>query len=494
MSAVEQLVADGLQYQLAQRWPEAERSFRAALAIDSTHVEAWSRFGSICLLQGRFKEAEENLSAALQLDPNHVDTICNFGMLRDKQGCTDEAVANYRRALALNPGFGPAHNNLGVALNRLGRFEEGAYHLQQAIGFDSSRPKAHNNLGVALQELAQYERALECYNRAIELDSNYAEPHVNRSLLRLRNGDFSGGWPDYEWRWRLEDVTPRPFKQPQWDGTSLPNGTILLHAEQGLGDTILSIRYAPAVKERVGRVIVECQPPLLPLLKSCPGIDQLFARGHELPMFDTHIPLLSLPRIFSPDLDTIPTTVPYVFVEPLLIGAWHARIGSDSGLNVGIAWRGASSQRSVPLAQFAPLATLQGVRLYSLQKGSGTEQIATLPQPFPLIDFGNELDEATGPFMDTAALMKCLDLIITADTSIPHLAGALGVPVWIALPFVPDWRWLRDRADSPWYPTMRLFRQKQPGDWGGVFEEIASALQTLSEHRQNKSQELHATG
>jgi hypothetical protein len=277
-----------------------------------------------------------------------------------------------------------------------------------------------------------------------------------------------------------------------WDGADLGGRTILLHAEQGLGDTIQFMRYVPLVKERNAHVIVECPQSLVPLLTGFPGCDRLVANGTALPTFDVHSPLLSLPRILHTVLETIPAAIPYLSGVRCPVSGVRRWAGfdtghrtPDTGLTVGIAWQGAPGfrndrQRSIPLKQFAPLARVEGVRLVSLQKGPGTEQLSDNRQlatdNFHVAVLGEYIDETAGAFMETAAVMCRLDLVITSDTSIAHLAGALGVAVWVALPFVPDWRWLLDRPDSPWYPTMRLFRQKRYGDWPGVFENMAQEL------------------
>jgi hypothetical protein len=273
----------------------------------------------------------------------------------------------------------------------------------------------------------------------------------------------------------------RNFPQPQWDGSPLEGRTILIHAEQGLGDTIQFIRYAPLVKRRGGTVIVECQPVLSQLLAGCPGIDRLIAQGSPLPAFDVHVPLLSLPRIFGTTLADVPAEVPYLFADAALIERWRDELAGVPGVKIGIAWQGntrfpADCMRSIPLTHFAPLAQVDGVRLFSLQKGPGREQLAATAAYLPVIDLADRLDEKAGGFMDTAAVVKNLDLIITSDTAIAHLAGALGVPVWVGLALGADWRYLLGREDSPWYPTMRLFRQTRLGDWDGVFERIASEL------------------
>ena len=335
----------------------------------------------------------------------------------------------------------------------------------------SSDPLARvPNLGLALYAQLKVDEAGECFRRALELKPGFAGAHGNLSHVMLLKGDFEQGWMEYEWRWESDQLLKREFREPRWMGEPLAGRTILLHAEQGLGDTFQFIRYAALLKGRGAKVIVECQRAMVKLLARCGAIDQVVATGDELPSFDVHSPLLSVPGIIGTTLENIPADVPYLFADPDLVDDWRERLKGLSGFRVGINWQGREGQgtfrlRDIPIECFAPIAQLPGVRLISLQKGEGRKELAGAG--FPIFDPGEDVDTAHGGFMDTAAIMKNLDLVITSDTSVPHLAGALGVPVWLALPFVPDWRWLLDRSDSPWYPTMRLFRQRRPGDWAG---------------------------
>jgi hypothetical protein len=300
----------------------------------------------------------------------------------------------------------------------------------------------------------------------------------------LVKGDFAHGWQNYEARFQTKSYTPRPgFFENRWTGQPVSRKRVLLYSEQGHGDTIQFIRYTPIVQALGATVIVVCQRALFPLFSSCWGIDRLLSEEQDVPPYDFHCPLASLPLALRTTLTTIPTNIPYLFVPSTTANRWRQRLAGDQGLKVGIAWQGnpaypGDEQRSIRLRQFAPLASLPGVRLYSLQKGAGSEQLNDVD--FPVVDFGDELDGKT-PWLDTAALCKSLDLVISSDTAVPHLAGALGVPVWTLLPLAADWRWLLDRSDSPWYPTMRLFRQKTPGDWAEVFSEVRTALQQLTE-------------
>jgi hypothetical protein len=315
----------------------------------------------------------------------------------------------------------------------------------------------------------------------LELQPDLPEARKNRGIARLQAGDFAGGWEDYEWRWQCPELSARRLTQPLWDGSPLEGKAILLHAEQGLGDTLQFIRYAPRVKNRGGRVIVACQRSLIPLLRGCQGIDEIVGLGDPPSAFEVHAPLMSLPRIFNTTLDNVPADVPYIEPDARLVDYWRGELKSIGGFKVGVAWQGSPEfrfdrLRSVPLVNFAPVADLPGVTLISLQKGYGSDQISAIADRPNVLDWSSRLDETSGPFLDTAAVMRSLDLMITSDTATAHLAGAIGVPVWVAIPFSPDWRWLRDRDDNPWYPTMRLFRQQRRGDWEHVFRRMATAL------------------
>jgi tetratricopeptide (TPR) repeat protein len=418
---------------------------------------------------------------ALELKPDYTEVHNNLGNALKDQGKLDEAVACFRRALELKPDFAGVHDNLGIALKDEGKLDEAVACFRRALELKPDFAEAHNNLGIALRELGMLDEGIACWRRALELKPDFAQARLNQSLISLLTGDFQRGWPEFEWRWKTKQCPRRDFSQAPWDGQPLEGSTILLHAEQGLGDTIQFIRYVPLVKQRGGAVIVECQRPLLSLLTSCVGIDRLVGRGEPLPAFDVQAPLLSLPGVFHTALGDVPAAVPYLFADPNLVQRWRQELGRLAGFKIGIAWQGnplhqSDRSRSIPLGSFEPLARCSGVRLLSLQKEAGVEQLREIAGRFSVIDLGSRMDEASGAFMDTSAVMMSLDLVVTSDTAIAHLAGALGVPVWVALSFVPDWRWLLGRSDSPWYPTMRLFRQDSRGDWQGVFEKIKAEL------------------
>ena len=366
-----------------------------------------------------------------------------------EQGKLDEAAARFEQALALRPDYRRS----------------------------AQQPGHH-----AAEQQGKLDEAAARYQQALALRPDYAEAQLGLATCYLVEGDYERGWPAYEGRLRMPGLVPQ-HSLPRWTGEPLAGRSLLLLAEQGLGDTLHFVRYARLLKERGARVVLAAQAALGRLLASHPDVDELFILGsaEELPRCDFYLPLLSAPGAFRTDASTIPCEVPYLWADPELTDEWRAGTGGNRAAS-----RSASSGkaraifvsdrwRSIPLAHFAPLASLPGVRLVSLQKGFGSEQVATVD--FPVLDLSGRLDEAAGPFMDTAAVIRNLDLVVTPDTAIAHLAGALGVPVWVALPFSPDWRWLRDRDDSPWYPTMRLFRQTTFGEWPDVFERIANAVQ-----------------
>ncbi|HXG11259.1 MAG TPA: tetratricopeptide repeat protein [Gemmataceae bacterium] len=494
---------------------EAVARFQEALRLRPDYAEAHYNIGIVRAEQGRTDEAIASYREALRLNPDYAPAHINLGAVLARQGKLDEAIACHRQALRLLPDSAEARINLAAALCDRDQLEEACNLLQEAVRLAPERPEAHCNLGTVLSRQGKFDEAAACFEQALKLRPGYADAllnlggvlldqgkpaeaaaafqrllcfkpdhphaHKNLSMVWLRMGDFERGWPEYEWRWRCGELTPRSFPQPRWDGAPLHGRTILLHAEQGLGDAIQFIRYAALVKERGGRVVVECSRPLVSLLRRCPGVDEVVARGATLPVFDVHAPLLSLPGIFRTTLNTIPARVPYLFADPEQEQRRRRELEAIPGLKVGIAWQGnpkhrEDRRRSVPLERFESLAQVPGVRLVSLQKGPGADQLRELRGRFEVIDLGPQMQEESWTLTDTAAVVANLDLVVSVDTAVAHLAGAMGMPVWVALPFASDWRWLLNREDSPWYPTMRLFRQTRPGDWDGVFQRLTEAL------------------
>lgn len=504
-----EMLERGLACHQAGRLEEAEAIYQAALQQDPANAEALHLLGLVASHQGRYKLAEERLREAIALNPLAPFYHNNLGNVLQALGRFQEAVVSYRDALRLDPAYVEPHSNLGPALDALGRHAEAvaagqeavrrrpewaeAYMnlgnslaklgrhadaeaaYRQAIRLRPGYPEAYSNLGNAVLEQGRLEEAARAFEHALRLDPGNALAHWNRGWLRLLEGDYERGWQEYEWRWVTGNAAPRNFRQPVWDGSSLWGATILLHAEQGLGDTVQFIRYAPWVKEAGGRVVVECQARLAPLVKSVEGVDEVVSCGDALPSFDTHIGLLSLPRVFATRLETVPAAVPYFRVEVARRERWRERLAQAPGFKVGLAWAGSPTHkndrsRSMPLAALAPLAEVPGVALFGLQRGPQAAELAAAR--FPITN----LEEEAGDVVDTAAILMNLDLVIAVDTMVAHLAGALARPVWTLLPYMPDFRWMLGRADSPWYPTMRLFRQPRPGDWAAVVEQVREEL------------------
>jgi tetratricopeptide (TPR) repeat protein len=463
--------------------------FRKALELRRDYPQPYCNLGSALLQQGQFEEAVANFREALRLQPDYADAHFNLGNAFRDQGKLEEALACYDQVLKLQPANASARLNRGVVLAIEGHFDEAVATYEQVLTEKPEFAEAHSSLGVTRLHQARPEDAIACFERAIQLKPEEPDFHLNRALAMLSQGDFERGFVEYEWRWKQKKVLPRPFPQPVWDGAPHPDGTILLHAEQGMGDTLQFIRYAGLVKERVGTVLVECPAPLRGVLSSCPGIDTLIDTGTPLPAFDVQAALMSLPRILGTTTATIPGRVPYLFADAALRQRWRQQLGKDRELKVGLVWRGnpryaGDRYRSLNLEQFRPLAEVAGARLYSLQKSKGAEQVQELAGQFEVVDLGSR----TSPdFQDTAAVIANLDLVVAVDTAVAHLAGALGVPVWILLPFNSDWRWLRGREESPWYPTARLFRQAKWGDWDEVLSRMARELAVLQRQPRSRS-------
>jgi Flp pilus assembly protein TadD len=467
----------GLIWTFQGKLDRATASFRLALFWAPELSEAHYFLGIALRELGKLDEAAASFRQALRLQPDSARAHNDLGLVLFRQGLLEESIAVYRMAVRLSPNEAGFHANLAAALTERGKTEEAEACCREAIRLKPDYANSHAGRGVALAEWGRTAEAEIEYNEALRLDPNLADAHWDRALLWLKAGDYERGWTELEWRWRREGWTLPAFVQPMWDGSPLEGRTILLWAEQGLGDTLQFVRYAPLVQARGGVVVLECQPALVRLLADCPGVDRVLPRGTPLPPFDVHIPLMSLPWVFGTTLATVPCNIPYLRANLVRVQRWLQELATPE-FTIGVAWQGSQGfrrdhQRSTSLASFAPLADIPGVKLVSLQKGAGVEQLSEAP--FPVIDLGGRLDEA-GAFLDTAAVMECLDLVVAVDTSIIHLAGALGRPFWAALHFSHDWRWLSDRDDSPWYPTGRLFRQAAPGDWDGVFREMADEL------------------
>ena len=495
---------------------EAEAEYLRALALNPRSVEALANLGNIMRERGRLPAAAERYGAALALVPAHAgariglclslsalgrhaeaETVAReglrlggeqaglynaLGVALNEADRPAPALEAFRRALALAPAFAEAHTNAGIALRGLGQPEQAIERHRTALAHNPGYADAHYNMGLALEDLGRLDEAMAAYGRTIALMPDHAQAHWSIGVSHLKQGDFPQGWRGYEWRWRCPfgESWHRP-DLPVWRGEDLGGRTLLLWSEQGLGDTIQFCRFAWLLAQRGERVVLEVQPPLVALLAPL-GHPHLTVVPRGTGEHGAHCQqaLMSLPGLLSLAVDAIPAPIPYLRAEAERVERWRTRLPA-TGLRVGIAWQGnpkgvVDVGRSIPLRCFAPLARLPDVHLISLQKHQGAEQVAELPSDLRPIDLGPDFDADGGAFLDSAAVMACLDLVISSDTAIAHLAGALGRPLWLALKCQAEWRWLRGRDDSPWYPHARLFRQDSPGDWDGLFARIGAAL------------------
>ena len=444
-------------------------------------------FQSAIALQkaGKFIEALASYDQAIALQPDNAYAFNNRGNVLQSLKRAEEALASYQAAIALKPDHAKAHNNCGNVLQGLGRSEEALASFQRAIALKANDAEIFRNLAITLVELKRFEEALAVYDEAIALRPDYAEALKNRGILKLLLGHYEEGWADYEWRWKAEDcmTVPPPIAAPPWQGEEIAGRSIAVYAEQGLGDIIQFARYLPLLAQRKAKVTFIVSQTLHRLLNTLEGELEIVASIKAARPFDFQCPVMSLPLHFGTRLSSIPSRVPYLHAEDTLIAKWKGRLLLP-GLRVGIVWQGSpgardARDRSVPLREFFPLANIAGVRLISLQKNHGLDQYENIPRNIAIESLGGDFDGGPDAFVDTAAAMAHLDLVITSDTSIAHLAGALGRPVWIALKYLADSRWLLDREDSPWYPSARLFRQERKGDWASVFSRMEREMRSL---------------
>ncbi len=461
---------------------EAKACFESAVRLAPASSEAHLGLGLVLVTVARSEAALPSLRRAVELAPDRTESHAMLGKTLRSLGRLDEALDCAEQVVRLRPDLAQAHHDRGFLLDELRRYEEAFASYDQAIRLAPGLAEAHHNRGVVLVKLARFPEALADFDEAIRLLPDYPEARGNRARALLTLGDFARGWEDFEPRLsgRIQAGSAHPA--PLWRGEPLAGRTILLHSDAGLGDTIHGIRYAPLVHARGGRVVIACQEPLVRLVETCPGIDRVVPRSGPLPEFDVHSPIMRLMGLFTPNVAAIPATIPYLWADAARVDHWRERLEAWPGFKIGIAWQGSPQalrdrDRSFPLVHFERLARIPGVRLISLQKGFGVEQLRERGVRFPVIDLGEEVDPDMAMMEDTPAIMMGLDLVIAPDTAVAHLAGALGVPIWIALPKAPDWRWLLDRADSPWYPTARLFRQTERDHWDPVFDRIGAAIE-----------------
>jgi tetratricopeptide (TPR) repeat protein len=455
--------------------------YRRALALDPQLAETHNNLGNALKDAGEWGQAIAAYREALRLRPEYPEAHNNLGNALHEAGKVDEAIESHRRALAARPAYAEAHNNLGNALRSQRRLDDAIASYERALALEPYYPDACNNLGNALYAKARYDEARSAYDRALQLKPDFALAQWNRALVLLLQGDYELGWEQWEARWQSNEFRPyrRNFPQPRWGGEPLHGKRILLYTEQGFGDTIHFIRYAPLVARQGARVIVQCQPELLSLLREIAGIEGVFSLHEPVPEFDVHCPLLSVPGLMNTTRRTIPAEVPYLQPDARKVEFWRDKIASDPSAagkrKIGLSWGGRplpDPGRSMPLSTLAPLAAAPDAWFCSLQKGDAAREADSPRSGLGLANWADALHD----FADTAALIANLDVVVTIDSAVAHLAGALGKPVMLMLPFSADWRWMLDRSDSPWYPTMRLFRQDRPGDWSTCIGQIAQAL------------------
>ena len=473
----------GVALQALGKVNEAETHYRKALAINPRYAEAHNNLGTTLQQLGKAEEALACYRLALQLKPNYVEAHNNLGNLLQERNRLDEAVACYRQALQLDPRYAKAYNNLGVVMQKRGETDEAQRHYRQALQLDPDYAEALNNLGSVFQEQGKTDEALHHYRQALQLDPALTKAQWNLSLALLLHGDYAAGLALYEKRFEGTDVSEalkaranlaRFAAKPRWQGEDLQGKTLLIWTEQGLGDSLMMMRYLPLLRDRgAGNILVACQPSLVRLMESLPAVDRVIGPGVPPDDFDCHCPMMSLPYLFGTRLEAIPNAVPYISVPPAMSEKWTQRLAPFDGLKVGLVWAGSKTQkkdflRSIPFKEFMPFLAIPGARFISLQKDGGESGGA-------LLDWMAECED----FLDTAALVQQLDLVISVDTAVAHLAGALARPVWLLNRFESEWRWLLEREDSPWYPTMRIFRQPVLHDWGSVIQRVARELAAL---------------
>ncbi len=461
---------------------DAERCLRRAVELKPDYPAAHNNLGNLLKARGRAGEAITHYARAITLKPDFTEAVSNLGAALRSVGKYDEAMTCFDFAMALNPDYPDIHNNLGNLLQARGRLDAAAAEYDRAVELRPRFPEPLNNRATLFQAAGEVGRAIGYYRRAIDIRANYAEAHNNLAMALLSQGRMEEGWREYEWRWLIPDMVNarRDFRQPQWRGEAGEDRTLLVHAEQGFGDTLQFCRLVAGAAARGLRVVVEVQRPLVRLLQGLPGAVAVVGRGDALPQFDLHCPMLSLPAALGTTLATIPAAPAYLAADPAAVAAWRRRLDGDrsGGLRVGLVWAGNPRRHSPELAEIdrrrsmapehlAPLAGIPGLRLFSLQKDG-----PPAPAELDLVDVMGEMED----FADTAALVATLDLVLAVDTAMAHLAAALGKPVWLLDRFDSCWRWLGPREDSPWYPTLRRFRQPSPGDWAGVVGAVCDEL------------------
>ena len=480
----------GLCYLQTKAFDDAIVQFKRTIELDPHHERAYLNLGFALEKQNKYEHAIEQYKKAGELQPDLFEAHYHLGNVLKHLERLEEAIEPYQNALRLQPTHTGAIMELANTFNMLEHTEQALALYIKALEVKPNLNAALYNFGFTLKKLGRTHEAIHIYQKVLEQNPDYALAHFGLASACLTIGDFKRGLEEYEWRWQAYNEDPVLFDVPLWDGSNLSGKTIIIYTEQGLGDTLQFIRYTKLIKEQGATIIFQTQRPLKDLIKRCPYIDCIITKNDPAPAADYQIPLMSLPRVFSTRVETIPADIPYLYADPQRVAHWHNQLAHDKNFKLGICWQGnahyqtqslrrAVAAKSLPLATLAQLSTINGVSVYSLQHVDGTEQFSELDSRYVVHTFGDDFDKTHGRFMDSAAVIENLDLIISVDTSIAHLAGGLGKPVWLLLPYPTDWRWLTDRTDSPWYPTMRLFQQPKIGDWDAVIRQVVQELTTI---------------
>jgi len=507
--------------------------YKQAAEVQKNDARVYYNIGQSYAQKEAWSDALEYYQRASQINPNHIQAGVHAGVMQEKLGKRQDAIATYKQMIVNNPNSSEAYHQLGNvyrdledlesalgayqkayelkpdnlhiimelanALNMLDRCPEALALYQKLINIDRGIISALYNFGYTLKKMGDLDAALAIYEEVLEKKPDYAHALFSRSTIFLAKGDYERGFQEYEWRWKAYDEQPQRYNRPLWEGEDLTGKILLVYAEQGLGDTLQFVRYLKYIKEHINpnvKLILETQGPLYDLLKNLTYVDEVLPRSKKPSQCHYHIPLLSMARVLKTRVDTIPSDFPYINVDPNLVEEWRKKLSSDQNFKVGVCWQGNSGYRtlslrkavaskSIPLKLLEPLCDIPGVSIYSLQQVNGVDQIDTCGFADKLIQFDETFDKKHGRFMDTAAVMKVMDLIISVDTGTCHLAGALGIPTWILLPNPADWRWLLNRTDSVWYPTVRLFKQPKMGDWKSVINNVKRELQQLVYEKQH---------
>lgn len=498
----------GMSYMRLKRIKDAIETFKKVIELNPKHTRAYIQIATIYSDRKDHETALNVLKNGLTANPDNAELLHHLGRAVRAMERYEESADLMRKALELNPRSATIMMDLANTLHMLDDFEHAFEYYKKALELKPDSVEALYNLGFTLKKCGNmqqartfFEHAIDIHTKALELRPNYPAARFSRALSYLTLGNFAQGWPEYEARWAAYNESPKKFSQPIWEGQSLKDKRILIYAEQGYGDTFQFIRYGKVLKTMGAHVIAQTQHRLEHIIGLCPYLDEVVSDRQPLPEFDYHIALMSIPMVLKTTVETVPNEIPYLAAKTELTQQWQEKLSADKNFKVGICWQGNKQYRSVflkkevatkamQLETFKPLSSVPNLSLYSLQKINGTEQLDTIAGDMKVVTF-DHFDEEAGPFMDTAAIIKNLNIVITVDTSIAHLAAGLGAEVWVLLPFPADWRWMLDRNDTPWYPNMKLFRQKERGDWTSVInevrEELSKRTQETNQSIQNKS-------